>query len=984
MKNRIYYQTTLNIILIIALSLTGCKKKSSDTPAEPAPEVKPVKVIEPVSWNTNVMLLDTASYTFSFADSLQNRIHLASGDYIVTAAGRGCLRKVDSIELSGNQYTVYTSFARLSDVVVNGELNFTMQLSKLKMMKPKYIRPGVTIDTIRTKDGKGTVFSYNFDTDVSNNNLVHLTGQCILDPTIHCSTLWDLTVNHYFHIEYQVHEELDVSASINLLNLQFDGETELMDIPFEPVIVYIGAIPVVLTPEIKLMVGANLNVESSIGTGVNRQYDYTYGITYQDGQWTTTETNNTSTTFTPPTLTASGEARAYVHPEFEILLYDIVGPYLYGEGYLRLEADLMQNPWWSLFAGVEAGFGVHMNTFGLIPDYPPTPFYTNESLLAQASGQAPTITTSDVTSVTQTSAVCGGNVTSQGSSTVTARGVCWSNSPNPTTSGSHTTNGSGTGSFTSSINGLIGNTPYYVRAYAVNSVGTSYGDQKTFTTAASTQTPSVTTNTVNDISQTTATCGGNVTSQGSATVTARGVCWSTSQNPTTASSHTSNGSGTGSFTSSITGLTANTPYYVRAYATNSAGTSYGDQKSFTTTASTQTPTVSTNSVTNITQTTAVCGGNVSSQGSSAVTARGVCWSTNQNPTISSSHTSNGSGTGSFTSNITGLMANTPYYVRAYATNTQGTAYGSNVSFTTQTSAVNLPTVSTTDVTNVTQTGATSGGNVTSDGGGTVTARGVCWTTSCSDPTVSGSHTTNGSGTGSFTSVITGLTTHTQYLLRAYATNSAGTAYGNTLSFTTKSNTSVTDFDGNVYNVVTIGTQTIMAENLKATHYRDGSAVTYVENNTTWHGMTTGAYCWYNNDQYTNKITYGALYNSKAALDTRKLCPAGWHIPSGTEWTTLMNYLGGEPVAGGKLKEACTIHWLTPNQGATNSSGFTGVPGGAREDDGTFGNMFMYGTWWSSDGWPSAYEMMYNNTDFHGFTLFQGTERLGFSVRCIKD
>jgi V8-like Glu-specific endopeptidase len=194
----------------------------------------------------------------------------------------------------------------------------------------------------------------------------------------------------------------------------------------------------------------------------------------------------------------------------------------------------------------------------------------------------PTVTTNSVTSITTTSAVCGGNVTSDGGATVTARGVCWSTSPNPTIYNSKTVNGSGTGSFTSNISGLSPNTTYHVRAYATNSVGTSYGVDRPFTTQTPVTPPTVTTNSVTSITTTSAVCGGNVTSDGGATVTARGVCWSTSPNPTIYNSKTVNGSGTGSFTSNITGLNPATTYHVRAYATNSAGTSYGVDRQFTT------------------------------------------------------------------------------------------------------------------------------------------------------------------------------------------------------------------------------------------------------------------------------------------------------------------------------------------------------------------------------------------------------------------
>ncbi len=195
----------------------------------------------------------------------------------------------------------------------------------------------------------------------------------------------------------------------------------------------------------------------------------------------------------------------------------------------------------------------------------------------------PTVTTNPVSSITSNSAVCGGNVTSDGGATVTARGVCWSTSSYPTTSNSRTTDGNGTGTFTSYISGLSSSTIYYVRAYATNSSGTSYGSNVIFTTnPASGNMPTVTTNTVSSIKSNSAVCGGNVTSDGGSTVTARGVCWSTSSNPTTSNPRTTDGSGTGTFTSNISGLNPDTTYYVRAYATNSKGTSYGANVSFTT------------------------------------------------------------------------------------------------------------------------------------------------------------------------------------------------------------------------------------------------------------------------------------------------------------------------------------------------------------------------------------------------------------------
>ena len=200
--------------------------------------------------------------------------------------------------------------------------------------------------------------------------------------------------------------------------------------------------------------------------------------------------------------------------------------------------------------------------------------------------------------------------------------------------------------------------------------------------------PTVTTTTVTNTTSTTTTAGGNVTNEGTFPVTERGVCYSTSNTPTTSSSKQTSGTGAGSFSVSITGLNPNTTYYYRAYAISSAGTSYGTKKSLVTNAS-GLPVVTTTAVTEIFNTTAISGGNATNAGSSSITDKGVCYATTQNPTISNTKISGGSGTGSFTSNLTGLMQDTRYYIRAYATNSSGTSYGDQVTFQT-TNVVQIP------------------------------------------------------------------------------------------------------------------------------------------------------------------------------------------------------------------------------------------------------------------------------------------------------
>ncbi len=195
---------------------------------------------------------------------------------------------------------------------------------------------------------------------------------------------------------------------------------------------------------------------------------------------------------------------------------------------------------------------------------------------------------------------------------------------------------------------------------------------------------------------------------------------------------------------------------------------------------------------------------------------------------------------------------------------------------------------------------------------------------------------------------------------------------------------VTDIDGNVYHTVTIGTQVWMVENLKVTQYRNGDPIQYVTDGTAWTNLTTGAYCDYNNTS-GNGATYGKLYNWYAVDDSRNIAPTGWHVPTDAEWTTLTDYLGGESVAGGKLKETGSTHWVSPNIGADNSSGFWALPGGTRDgNNGSFGNLGVHGDWWSATvngniAWDRDV-FNYDATVSHGSDI----KKDGNSVRCVRD
>ena len=195
---------------------------------------------------------------------------------------------------------------------------------------------------------------------------------------------------------------------------------------------------------------------------------------------------------------------------------------------------------------------------------------------------------------------------------------------------------------------------------------------------------------------------------------------------------------------------------------------------------------------------------------------------------------------------------------------------------------------------------------------------------------------------------------------------------------------VSDIDGNIYKIVTIGNQKWTKSNLNVSRYRNGDPIPQVQDPTQWGNLTTGAWC-YNNNSTTNGIVYGKLYNWYAVSDLRGLAPQGYHIPTDAEWIILTDYLGGGNVAGGKMKEIGTTHWASPNSAATNSSAFTGLPGGCRYTDGTFNNDGRWAFWWSSSEIITTYAYYYALYYTFGITLRNTySETGGYSVRCLRD
>ena len=356
-----------------------------------------------------------------------------------------------------------------------------------------------------------------------------------------------------------------------------------------------------------------------------------------------------------------------------------------------------------------------------------------------------------------------------------------------------------------------------------------------------------------------------------------------------------------------------------------------------------------------------------------VIARGVCWGTAPNPTLDNNYSIDGNGSDAFKSSLSGLKPSTTYYVRAYATYLSGVAYGNQISFTT----LELPILTTTKVTSVTASTAMSGGIIKSDGGAPIIERGVCWSLS-SNPVISNNKMTSGSGIGTFTTKITMLSASTTYYAKAYAVNAAGVAYGEQFSFTTTSACNGVNnltYSGQLYNTVEIGNQCWFKENLNVgnfIHNVTGDA----DHSDTKSNDVIEKYC-YDNKEDNCKL-YGGLYDWNESMANQKqeatkgICPEGWHIPTLTDWNTLIALYGGETVAGTPVKKG-------------GYSGFEALAGGLRGSNGNFNLLASGSYFWTStqidDNNAWGISLLYRGT---ALSPLYRSKTMGFSVRCIKD
>ena len=410
----------------------------------------------------------------------------------------------------------------------------------------------------------------------------------------------------------------------------------------------------------------------------------------------------------------------------------------------------------------------------------------SEQLTFVSDAVAPSVTTNEVADadVLSETATVYASVTSDGGSEVTERGFVWSKKTGPTLENAESIkSGSGAGNFSATLTDLSIDTEYYLRAYAINAIGLTYGEEVTFKTKAGR--PEVTLIAVGDVTNVSAKVSASVTDQGTAEVTERGAVWSTAANPTIANSKKiASEAGAGSYSVTISeNLAFGSTYYVRAYAINKNGVSYSNEE-MTFQLRTDVALVTTGNPTNVTSNSADCSGNVENDYGIAVNERGFVWSsTNKSPNLDDGERKScGSGTGEFSNTINNLMPNTLYYVNTYAISEAGTAYGSVKTFTTLSQAPIVATV--VNMEEISENSAVVGGSIESDGGSAVTERGVLWGTS-PNPQQSGRKVSVDINRDHYTTRLTNLERFTTYYVQAYAKNENGISYGNEMTFKTK-------------------------------------------------------------------------------------------------------------------------------------------------------------------------------------------------------
>ncbi|MBO4481075.1 MAG: hypothetical protein J5719_00805, partial [Bacteroidales bacterium] len=521
------------------------------------------------------------------------------------------------------------------------------------------------------------------------------------------------------------------------------------------------------------------------------------------------------------------------------------------------------------------------------------------------------VQTKAATDVKWNAATLNGYIVSDGYTSVTERGFFWNTTGAPTSEDNKVIADGSSYTYSYNMTDLTPETKYYVKAYMINTEGMSLGEDVEFTTLPKPAVATVTTGEAYNIMLTSVSIDGEVTADGGAEVTERGICYATTAEPTIDATVVKSGKGLGSFTAELTGLASGTAYFARAYAVNEIGVAYGNEVKFSPLAEASKPTVLTKSVTNVLDVSATVHGEITANGGDDVTASGVCYSSeNKMPEITDQVQTATATMGAFSVNLAGLTPDKTYYVRAYAQNAAGVAYGDTISFTTLSEILEMR-VDAGEVTGVTRTDATV--SATLKYGVDVAERGFIYglyknITHKSHPTVVllGSQVVEGTDNGEFSYTFTNFIQGGMYYVRGYAKTSTGEyAYSPDMKVVMqdpdglKDCGTVTDPDGNVYRTVQLGGQCWMRENLHTTKYSDGSDISLflpggttkkVSQTITEYVPSVVTYSGYGDTLTGDNAGYFYGYGLRSDPKANMLCPSGWHVSSGEDWNNLFNYV----------------------------------------------------------------------------------------------
>ena len=634
-----------------------------------------------------------------------------------------------------------------------------------------------------------------------------------------------------------------------------------------------------------------------------------------------------------------------------------------------------------------------------------TVFLTFDICEEVSSVDSPHVVTGEVVSITRTSAVCSGEVTTEGFYPVTERGLCWDTHPEPTLESEYRPLGAGAGAFSDTLSELTPETNYYYRAYATNICGTVYGETVPFTTGQY-EVPTVTTFPVSTITDSSAIVTGAVIDDGGLPVLERGICWGL----ITPDSCTISPSVVDTFGCSPEGLTFATRYYARAYATNERGTGYGATISFTTAAIL--PEVSLDTITDIGSSYATCHGTLLSNGGDPATLVGLCWASSPNPVNTDNHVEWSGTLGTF-SQILGGIHDAECYVRPYATNSAGTAYGNTLVFSPDT----IPTSVQVSLVHRDHDFAILQVTIVCDSTAVITHRGLCMDT-LPQPDLSDLDFSTTESANTFDIHVGNLERASAYYLRGHCISNGTLLYSDDFLLLTVAEDgqpcigtpTLTDYDGHVYNTVQVGAQCWMKSNLYTTHYADGTSVPFGHAGAGTYSMYDPYY--YNLTYDINLLpTYGYAYNWKALtksstttdVNVQGICPDGWHVPSDAEWEVLLDYTGTYYACGEEnLNVAKALSdvsgWSSSTANCSpgaypannNVTGFSAFPSGAHYE-----NTYQVGQtayiWSRSNNYTFDTSPYYSYGHVYKFSYDSPTRtkviqsyNRAYPVRCLRD